>query len=171
MKYLSLLIFLFWPLHVAAKESCSPQKLGLTPQSALPERLFYTGTCHYRNQHYTKAVRQWNRLLALKKIDPQFADFKVDVLNNLGFMLFFGHGVTEDKHKAMSYWSTAASLGHTEAEYHLCHAYADKEVSTYQPKKARKHCRKAKSMYQKLRQRDAEESMILSQINSYLKNL
>jgi TPR repeat protein len=170
MKYL-VLAFLLLPIHVVAKESCSPQKLGLSRESVLAERLFYTGTCHYRNKNYSKAVNQWNRLLAIKKIDPQFVSLKVDVLNNLGYMLFFGHGTAEDKHRAMAYWKTAASLGHTESEYHLCHAYADKEVSTYQPKQALKQCKKAKSKYQKLKKRDAEENMILSQINHYLKDL
>jgi TPR repeat protein len=171
MNKLILLIFLLLPLHALAKESCSPESIGLTPKSELPERLFYTGTCHYRNADYEQAVTHWVQLAKLKGVSPRFVDLQIDVLNNLGYMMFFGHGMAEDKEKAVTYWRKAVSLGHTESEYHLCHAYAERSVSTYNPSRALPHCKKALLLYQGSKTDDPDDALILKQLNKYIRQL
>lgn len=80
-------------------------------------------------------------------------ELKVDVLNNLGYMKFFGFGTEKDQRTAMSYWREAILLGHYEAEFHLCHAYVNKEEPTFHLAKARKHCELAflQQQFQKMK--------------------
>lgn len=171
MSKLIAILLLLLPLQSLAKESCTLESIGLNSKSALAERLFYTGTCNYRNANYEKAVHSWVQLANLKNIDPELIELQIDVLNNLGFMMFFGHGIEEDKQKAISYWKKAVSLGHTESEYHLCHAYADRGAPTYNPKRAMPHCKKAKLLYQSKKIENEDEKVIINQINKYMDQL
>ncbi len=168
MKNLILIFLLvFFAPAAKANESCAAESLGLTKASSLSEVLFYTGTCHYRNKDYDNAVISWTKLAKLRNVDPKHVDLQIDVLNNLGYMMFFGYGIDADQNKAVSYWKKAVSLGHTESEYHLCHAYADKEYSTYSPVKAKPHCRKALLLYAAIKERRPGEETILSQLKRY----
>lgn len=171
MKTLTFLTLLLFPIFVFANESCSLEEINLTADSAQAEKLFYTGTCHYNNKQYEKSVALWKELSNLKDIEPAHTELQISALNNLGYMLFFGYGVEENKTYAIEHWNKAIGLGHTEAEYHLCHAYADSEVSTYNPTKALPHCEKAKLIYQGIEEKNDNEKIILGQIKNYLKHL
>ncbi len=61
----------------------------------------------------------------------------------------------------------AISLEHTESESHLCHAYADAIELTFDPVKARLHCRKAELIYRGIEERDETEESILKLIQQY----
>lgn len=171
MKTLALLLVLSVPLCAAANESCTLEELKLSPASPLAERLFYTGTCHYRNKEYQQSVELWKKLLELRTVEPAHTALQVSALNNLGYMLFFGNGIAENKQEAIAYWNKAIGMGHTEAEYHLCHAYADVDVSTYNPVKAIAHCEKAELIYRGMREKGSDDGEILKQIETYLKQL
>lgn len=166
-----LVCMLLMPCLAFAKESCKLEDIKLSMESPIAERLFYEGTCHYRNQEYSKAVFLWKELSELRDLDAQYAELQIDVLNNLGYMLFFGYGIDENKEEALKYWDMAISMGQTESEYHLCHAYADREVSTYNPVKAKPHCEKAKLIYQGMDKRKPDEEIVLKQIKKYLQQL
>jgi len=171
MKILVLLLMLFLSPWAVADDSCPLEELKLSPQSPLAERLFYVGTCHYRNKEYRQSVELWKELTELDGIEPAQVELQIDALNNLGYMLFFGYGVDEDKHEALSYWNKAIGLGHTEAEYHLCHAYADVGVSTYDAVRAISHCQKAELLYRGMRKKHSHERAMLRDIKKYLKQL
>jgi TPR repeat protein len=168
MKVLCFVFTLAMPIYIWAAESCNLEDIGLTSESSLPERLFYEGTCHYRNQDYDKSIILWRELSKLPKVEAKFYELQISSLNNLGYLLFFGYGTKENKLEALQLWNKAVSLGHTEAEYHLCHAYADSRVSTYNPAKAIAHCEKAKLIYQGVKNPDSSDKTILNQINKYL---
>ncbi|WP_299776130.1 sel1 repeat family protein [uncultured Pseudoteredinibacter sp.] len=168
MRYLLAIYLLSISAVSFAKEKCDPSSIGVTDSSSEIERYFYTGTCHYRNKDYSLSVKNWEGLALLEAESASDEELKVDVLNNLGYMKFFGFGTEKDQKTAISYWREAVLLGHYEAEYHLCHAYADKKQPTYNLAKARKHCEKAKLIY---KGKDDSNSEILSIINSYLEKI
>jgi TPR repeat protein len=168
MRNLILIVVLIFPTYLWSAESCELKDLDLVSESSLPERLFYQGTCHYRNKDYEKSIVLWRKLSKLQGIDAEYNELQISSLNNLGYLLFFGYGTKENKLEALQYWKKAISLGHTEAEYHLCHAYADNEVSTYDRIKAIPHCQKAKLIYQGIEEPDKDDEIILNQINKYL---
>ncbi|WP_053094153.1 SEL1-like repeat protein [Cellvibrio sp. pealriver] len=125
MKILPFLMLILCSHFVLANEPCSLADIKLTEDSPQAERLFYTGTCHYRNEQYEKSVALWKELSLLDDIPDEYVELQISALSNLGYMLFFGYGVKENKTEAIDYWNRAVALGHTEAEYHLCHAIAD----------------------------------------------
>ena len=171
MKALLLLILFLAPLSSYANESCTLEDLSLTSDSAQAQKLFFVGTCHYRKKEYATSVALWKELSLLENIEPKYIELQISALNNLGYMFFFGFGTEEDKQVALKYWYQAIGLGHTEAEYHLCHAYADAEVSTYNPVKALPHCEKAKLIYQGTEDSTSDEKLMLKQINRYIQQL
>ncbi len=159
-------LFLFFALKSFAKEDCELNKIGLDETSSDIEKYFYTGTCHYRNKDHHLSVKSWEKLAQLKVNSEKDEELKVDVLNNLGYMKFFGYGTETDKETAISYWREAIQLGHYEAEYHLCHAYGDDDQPTYNIAKARKHCEKARLIY---KGKDDSDPEILESIEKYIK--
>lgn len=171
MKIILILALLIFPLLTFADESCSLTEVKLSETSAQAEKLFYVGTCHYRKKEYATSVALWKQLSTLQSIEPKYVELQISALNNLGYMLFFGYGIEENKLEALNYWNQAIALGHSEAEYHLCHAYADAEVSTYNPIKALPHCEKAKLIYQGVENKSSDEKVILKQINNYIRQL
>ncbi|KAF7786206.1 hypothetical protein PRUB_a0691 [Pseudoalteromonas rubra] len=167
-------IFIFLCLvsfNSLAKESCEIGDVGLDSESSKVEELFYVGTCHYRNQDYDKAATNWSALISNAETSDSDNELIISANNNLGFLLFFGFGVKQDQKQALKHWSYAISLGHTESEFHLCHAYADKEQPTFNLSKASMHCKKAQLIYQGIEEPDEDEKLILKKINSYLKGL
>ncbi len=168
MRYILLILLLIFSLDSISKEKCDLGSIGLDESSSDIEKYFYTGTCHYRNKEYGLSVQNWENLVSLRPVSEEDEELKIDVLNNLGYMKFFGYGIEQSQEAAMSYWRDAILLGHYEAEYHLCHAYADNEQSTYNLAKARKHCEKAKLIY---KGKDDSDPDILSDIELYLDKL
>lgn len=164
MKIIFILVFTAFPGLAFGATECGLEDIGLEHSSNRAEKLFYTGTCHYRNEDYVLAVEKWEELLSLEGIDPEYEELQIDALNNLGFMLFFGYGTEKDKAGAVGYWKSAILMGHEESEYHLCHAYAEKDQPTFHLAKARKHCRKALLIYRGMDDPDEE---ILQQIKKY----
>lgn len=168
MRYIFSILVLSIAAVTFAKEQCDPASIGLDKDSSEIERYFYTGTCHYRNKDYSLSVKNWEKLSSIKPEVAVDEELKVDVLNNLGYMKFFGFGTEKDQETAILYWREAILLGHYEAEFHLCHAYADKEEPTFNLAKARKHCEKARLIY---KGKDDSDPEILSDIESYLEGL
>jgi len=153
------------------KEDCTFEAMGFNENSNIAQVYFYTGTCNYRNADYAEAAKYWKKLALLDDVDPEYQELQVTTLNNLGYLMFFGFGIKEDKQEALVYWHKGADLGEVETEYHLCHAYADKEVSTYNPEKGLIHCKKAKPFYDSIEEPDEDLITIRNQINRYLEAL
>ncbi len=159
-----LLILSLLSVSVLSKENCTIESIGLEESSNIAEKLYYAGTCHYRNEDYQLSATSWEKLSNLKNVTPEFQDLQIDVLNNLGYLMFFGYGINQNQKQAVSYWVKAVSLGHYESEYHLCHAYADKKQSTYNLPLAKKHCEKALLIYKGMEKPDKE---IISMLKKY----
>lgn len=168
MRVFFIIISLLFSASSFGKEKCDKESLGLDYKSSDIETYFYTGTCHYRNEDYELSVKNWEKLALIKEVSSSDEELTIDVLNNLGYMKFFGFGTIKDQNTAMKYWQEAILLGHYEAEYHLCHAYADKKEPTFNLAKARKHCRKAELIYKGQEKSDKD---ILSDIQFYLKEI
>ena len=168
MRVLFGIVFLAFSVLAIGKEKCDLESIGLDYQSSDIEVYFYTGTCHYRNEDYGLAVKNWEKLSLIKDNSSKDEELKIDVLNNLGYMKFFGFGTPKDQDAAINYWKEAILLGHFEAEYHLCHAYADKNEPTFNLAKAKKHCEKAKLIY---KGQDEPDKDILSDIETYLNQI
>jgi TPR repeat protein len=116
-------------------------------------------------------VRLWRQLSEIETVEPEDAELKVDVLNNLGYMLFFGYGVDVSRKEALAFWHSAVGMGSVESEYHLCHEYADADEPTYDAVKASAHCDKAELVYLGKEKRDENEDTILRQIQNHKKQL
>lgn len=155
---------LFIYKHFLNKEDCSLKALQLVESPLVAEQLFFSGTCYFRNKEFSKAAAHWDELLQLENTRTDREDFRTSTLNNLGYLYFFGFGVKEDKSRAVEYWQQAALSGHHEAEYHLCHAHAEKEEPTYDVVKARNHCKKALLIYH---QKTKSNDRILSDLENY----
>ena len=151
-----------------ATEDCGPASIGLDQSSSQIESYFFTGTCHFRNEDYALAVENWEQLSQLRPATVADEELKIDVLNNLGYMKFYGFGTEQQQDDAVTLWQEAIALGHDEAEYHLCHAYADCQQSTYNKSSARMHCRKAYLVYNGQEQPNKK---ILAKIEFYLEQL
>jgi len=166
-----LILFFLISFSSAAKESCELDDVGLDSEASKVEKLFYVGTCHYRNEDYEKAAVNWSALTSENETSDSDNELIISANNNLGYLLFFGYGVQQNQEKALVHWSYAISLGHSESEFHLCHAYADKKQSTFTPNKAKMHCKKAQLIYQGIEDPDKDEMLMLKQIKSYLTDL
>jgi len=134
MKYILIMVIFTFSSESFGKEDCSEESLGLVDSSHIAEKLFYR------------------------------EEYQIDSLNNLGFLKFYGYGITVDKNGAVEYWKKAILLGHYESEYHLCHAYADKDEPTFNYALGKKHCEKAFLIYRGMEDPDEE---IMNQIKTY----
>ncbi len=158
-------------VSVFAKEDCSFEANGLSKEDDIAQQLFYTGTCHYRNKDYDKSAKAWEELAAIKEVNLEYKHLQIDVLNNLGYLKFFGYGIKEDKNQAIEFWNKAILLGQYESEYHLCHAYADDNQPTFDRSKAKKHCEKAYLIFNGIDEKSEGDAEILKQIKIYRKKL
>jgi len=168
MKTVFLVFGIFISCSAYSKEDCSLSALHLNYKSNISESLYYTGTCHYRNKDYEKSAKAWQQLAELNNVEKEYQHLQINVLNNLGYLMFFSLGIEKEQSKAISYWKKAITLGQAESEYHLCHAYADRKESTYNREKAKMYCKKALLIYRGMKQKDEE---ILSQIEKYYKRV
>lgn len=168
MKYITLFFLLSISYPSFSAEDCSDESIGLNESSHIVENLFYRGTCHYRNEEYDLSAKYWSELSELEGVEDKYQEYQIDSLNNLGYLKFFGYGVTEDKESALKYWKKAILLGHYESEYHLCHAYADKDQPTFNYALGKKHCEKAFLIYNGMEDPDHE---IMNQIKNYKSEL
>ena len=169
-NYMRVVLFIFILLfcrNLFAEESCTLKDLGLSSDPDHPASLYYVGTCNYRNYNYTEAAKLWQALVDIHNIDSEYHELQVDAHNNLGYLLFYGYGIEADQDQALTLWNKAISLGHTESEFHLCHAYADANEKTYDPIKAKLHCNKAELIYRGIEERDETEETILKLIKEY----
>ena len=171
MSFKFLILILVLPVSAFGKEICSLEELDMNAETYVVERLYYTGTCHYRNKNYNLSAESWRELAHMENVKPEFKELQVNSLNNLGFLLFLGYGVNKNQASAVEYWAKAVSLGHQESEYHLCHAYAGKDDKTYNPQLAKVHCNKAEAIYRSIEEKDDEDKEILRQIKSYQESL
>ncbi|MEM7081920.1 MAG: sel1 repeat family protein [Pseudomonadota bacterium] len=160
------MMFALSSVSVWAKEDCGPEAIGVT-EEALAQKYFYTGTCHFRNNDYAEAAQSWTKLANLESVNADDQSLQIDVLNNLGYLLFFGYGVEADQREALNYWHKAVGLGHDESEYHLCHAYGDADEATFDKAKAQTHCDNAFSLYSNMTDMNDDHKTILKQITFY----
>ncbi len=96
---------------VIAKEDCSPAAIGIDETSSQIAKYFYTGTCHYRNEDYQLSVENWELLVPLQASTADDEETKIDVLNNLGYMKFFGFGTDQDQDTNDEVLAASNSLG------------------------------------------------------------
>lgn len=141
---------------------CQEPKLGEV-SDVDPECFFYKGTRLFRSKDYAAASVQWQALVDLKDIPKEAAGIQIRANNNLGFLYYMGWGVGKDRLRAIQYWIPAEKLGHMEAGYHLCHAYAETN-----PPLALAYCRKALRRYGKLDMTDDETAKIVSQLKTHI---
>jgi TPR repeat protein len=167
-RYLVIFILLAIPSVTFSAEDCSDDAIGLDETSHITEQLFFRGTCHYRKQEYALSAKYWTELSLLEDVDALYQTYQVDSLNNLGYLTFYGYGVSENKQQAIEYWKRAVALGHFESEYHLCHAHAEQDEPTYNPSQAKQHCEKAYLIYNGMPEPDEE---VLNDIRGYLSEL
>lgn len=168
MKYLITLVLFLFSYLAFGTEDCSPTAIGLDDSSHISESLYYTGTCHYRNEEYEFSAKYWGELSNLENVEEEYEGLQINSLNNLGYLKFFGYGIDEDKEGAISLWKKAILLGHYESEYHLCHAYADIDQPTFNYTLGKKHCEKAYLIYNGMEEPSEE---IMGQINKYRSEL
>lgn len=151
-----------------SKEVCDSRSLNLDDGASKIQKYFYTGTCHYRNEEYTLAVDNWLKIKNLVPNNEEDPELKIAILNNLGYMMYFGFGIEMDTNTAIEYWRESAELGEDESNYHLCHAHADDTEPTFNPEVAKEYCNKALAIYSEHQQPDTQ---ILEDIRYYLKLL
>ena len=80
------------------------------------ESAYNRGVAAYKARNYATAREHWSRAVELGDLSA---------LNNLGYLLYYGMGGTEDRPGAIALWRQAATRGHAEAQWHLGHAYED----------------------------------------------
>lgn len=164
-KYLAYIVALIIVASLNAesieKEDCSFQGLGFDEGTNVAAVYFYTGTCHYRNKDYQQSADSWEQLGQLEDVDLEFKALQTDVLNNLGYLMFYGLGINENKAKALKYWEKAALSKHSESTYFLCTTYSDKGGFRYRPKRALKHCKSAESIFA---EKDVKDNLVKERI-------
>ncbi|MDP5209666.1 hypothetical protein [Microbulbifer sp. 2205BS26-8] len=102
----------------------------------------------------------------MKEVNPESQDLQIDVLNNLGYLKFFGYGIKENKEQAIEFWKRAISLGQYESEYHLCHAYAE-PISPHKIELRLKSTTRAYLIYRGMEKVPESDAEILKQIKKY----
>jgi TPR repeat protein len=132
---------------------------------------FYSGTAAYRAKRYPQAAGYWERVIAFSKPTAEDAPLQSFAYNNLGYLSFFGFGVTVDQPKAIRYWLQAMKSGDAEPAYHLCHAYAKPEQSSYNRKLALTYCPLALQRYQVISDKTVSDIDIMGQIQDYIKSI
>ena len=169
-RHLLFLLALMGSVNLLAAENCSQQALDL-PGESKEKILFYEGTCYFRNEDFREAAIKWEELINNQEVSGNFHEFFIKAHNNLGYLYFFGKGVPENQGKAIEHWKYAVANGHIESEYHLCHAYANRSKSTYEPVRAMLHCRKAEMLYGAMEDRSPSGDQILTIVSGYLDEL
>lgn len=81
------------------------------------ESAYNKGVDAWRAKNFVEARKQWQRSLSEGGPDEAF--------NNLGYLLYYGHGGAADKPKAVELWRKGAVLAVSEAQVHLGRAYED----------------------------------------------
>jgi hypothetical protein len=66
----------------------------------------------YKAKDFVTAREQWSKALALDSNS-------VRALNNLAYLLYSAMGGSEDQHRAVTMWTRAAHMGHSESQWHL----------------------------------------------------
>jgi TPR repeat protein len=84
--------------------------------SPMREAEYDLGVDAYRVKDYTAARQHW-----LKSVE----EHETSALNNLGYLFYYGLGGEADQVRAVSLWMNAASMGHSEAQWHLGRAFED----------------------------------------------
>ena len=148
MKNLFTLIILIFSLSAYSAEKCQIEDAGEELLANDPKCVYFSGTKAFRNKNYELAAKYWEQIILLTPTSYEHLELKIDALNNLGYLLFYGDGINQNQNKAIEYWEKAASMGHLESEFHLCHGYADRNEQTYNKNRALLHCYKAQLIYQ-----------------------
>lgn len=78
------------------------------------ESAYNQGVNAFRIKNYGVAREHWAKAVE---------EGETSALNNLGYLLYFGLGGPSDVARAIALWKRAATLGHSEAQWHLGHAY------------------------------------------------
>jgi TPR repeat protein len=111
------------PFHLTVKAAGSVVRSTLVVMSCLliaspvcigAESDYNLGVQAYRVRDYPEAAAQWKKSVARGN---------VDAMNNIGYLLYYGYGVTKDLDAAIDRWRAASFAGHSEAQWHLGNAY------------------------------------------------
>lgn len=114
----------FWaPLNLTVRAAGSVVRSTLVVVSCLliaspvcigAESDYNLGVQAYRTRNYPEAAAQWKKTVARGN---------VDAMNDLGYLLYYGYGVTKDLDAAIDLWRAVSFAGHSEAQWHLANAY------------------------------------------------
>ena len=167
---LTLLLMISCSGNVMAEERCQLKELESVSASH-PECLFYSGTAAFREENYSEAAHFWKTLISTQSIPIEYEHLKISAYNNLGYLYFFGHGVTPNKKAAIEYWMHATKAGNEEAPYHLCHAYAEEKEPSYNPGRALGFCKEALRRYELLEEHSEGTEEIVRQLKRYIRKL
>jgi TPR repeat protein len=80
------------------------------------ESEYNLGVAAYKAKDYASARTHWSR--SIESGDPASQ-------NNLAYLLYYGLGGAAEMNRAVALWSASATNGHSEAQWHLGHAYED----------------------------------------------
>jgi len=83
-------------------------------ESAAEDSAYNRGVDAYKRKDYAEALTQWSAAVTRGNIDA---------MNNLGYLLYYGHGVTRAPQDGVQLWRVAAFAGQSEAQWHLGKAY------------------------------------------------
>jgi len=104
-----------WALCGLVVSSCASESKAPAPiVRATAETPYNLGVAAYKDKNYSEAAAQWTRSVA---------SGNVEAMNNLGYLLYYGHGVDVDTPRAVALWRVASYAGNSESQWHLGVAY------------------------------------------------
>jgi len=83
-------------------------------ETAADDSAYNRGVDAYKKKDYAEARAQWSASVTKGNIDA---------MNNLGYLLYYGHGTDRAPQDAVQLWRVAAFAGQSEAQWHLATAY------------------------------------------------
>jgi Sel1 repeat len=104
-----------WVVCGLVVSSCASESKAPAPIVRAPtETPFNLGAAAYKDKNYSEAAKQWTQSVA---------SGNVEAMNNLGYLLYYGHGVDVDTPRAIALWRVASYAGNSESQWHLGVAY------------------------------------------------
>ena len=159
-----------WVSCSFAQEKCSLPELDAAPAND-PSCLFYAGTANFRAKDYSLAFEKWSQLVALPELPKDREHLRTSALNNLGYLLYMGWGVSSDRIEALRLWERAYRAGHEEATYHLCHYFGEQREPEYKPALALEYCREALRRYAEKSELERDRRQIVEILKRYVARL
>jgi TPR repeat protein len=89
---------------------------GCATPKAQSESEYNQGVAAYKAKDYAAARDHWSKAAEQGELSA---------FNNLGYLLHSGLGGAAEQARAVSLWAKGASMGHSEAQWHLGQAYEE----------------------------------------------